>query len=147
VGQGNVIGVGYEGAELEQFVARLRLRSIDRVVDVRLSPISRKKGFSKTALSQALAAAGIAYTHLRALGNPKSNRGGFATVTGSDAATSRARYRALLSEPSAIAAIETVRGMARTENVALLCFEADEAHCHRAVLLETLGEQALLAAV
>ncbi|MFE2500029.1 DUF488 family protein [Streptomyces scopuliridis] len=44
------------------------------VADVRLTPISRKPGFSKTRLPHALDEAGITYTHLRALGNPKDNR-------------------------------------------------------------------------
>ncbi|PPJ18215.1 hypothetical protein C5E45_10195 [Nocardia nova] len=35
------------------------------VVDVRLTPISRKPGLSKTKLSAALAEAGIRYVHLR----------------------------------------------------------------------------------
>jgi uncharacterized protein (DUF488 family) len=145
--QGDVIGVGYEGSEIEQFVERLRLRSIDRVVDVRLTPISRKKGFSKTALSQRLATAGIAYSHFRSLGNPKSNRDGFAALTGPEAVDSRERYRVTLAEPAAAGAVDQVREFARTERVALLCFEADQAHCHRQVLLDILSEPALLTAV
>jgi uncharacterized protein (DUF488 family) len=147
VEQGDVIGVGYEGSDVEQFVQRLRLRSIDRVVDVRLTPISRKKGFSKTALSQRLAAAGIAYSHFRSLGNAKSNRDGFAALAGQEAVDSRARYRVALAEPEAVGAVEQVRSFARTERVALLCFEADEARCHRAVLLDVLSEPTLVTAV
>ncbi|SEM69999.1 DUF488 domain-containing protein [Nonomuraea pusilla] len=53
------------------------MRESELLVDVRLTPISRKRGFSKTALATALAAAGIACRHMRALGNPKWNRAGF----------------------------------------------------------------------
>ncbi|WTY53947.1 DUF488 domain-containing protein [Micromonospora sp. NBC_01412] len=42
-----------------------------------MTPISRKRGFSKSALSQALATQGIVYEHRRELGNPKENRPGF----------------------------------------------------------------------
>ncbi len=36
--------------------------------------MSRRKGYGKTALNEALGTAGIEYVHMRALGNPKSFR-------------------------------------------------------------------------
>lgn len=59
------------------------------LVDVRLTPLSRKPRLSKTKLAAALADVGIEYVHHRALGNPKDNRAGFRE--GQPA--SRARYR------------------------------------------------------
>ncbi|MDR1430587.1 MAG: DUF488 domain-containing protein, partial [Propionibacteriaceae bacterium] len=47
------------------------------LVDVRQTPISRKRGLSKTALGAALSEAGIDYIHLRELGNPRDNRDGY----------------------------------------------------------------------
>lgn len=47
---------------------------VRRLVDVRELPLSRRRGFSKTALSAALADAEIEYEHVRALGNPKPYR-------------------------------------------------------------------------
>jgi hypothetical protein len=47
---------------------------VERLVDVRELPLSRRRGFSKTALGDALRHAGIEYVHVRALGNPKPNR-------------------------------------------------------------------------
>nr|WP_305120740.1 helix-turn-helix domain-containing protein [Streptomyces sp. BpilaLS-43] len=41
---------GYEGRDIESFVASLVDSRISVVADVRLTPISRKKGFSKTRL-------------------------------------------------------------------------------------------------
>jgi uncharacterized protein (DUF488 family) len=64
---------GYEGRDIDSFVASLVDRHINVVADVRLTPISRKKGFSKTRLGEAPAEAGIEYTHLRGLGDPKDN--------------------------------------------------------------------------
>ena len=55
-------------------VATLREAGVQRLVDVRKFPSSRRRGFSKTALAAALDAAGIEYVHARALGNPKPNR-------------------------------------------------------------------------
>ncbi|HKS47966.1 MAG TPA: DUF488 domain-containing protein, partial [Amycolatopsis sp.] len=73
-----VFGVGYEGREVAGFVADLAGRRVTRLVDVRLTPISRKRGFSKTALRDALAEVNITYDHRRELGNPKANRSAFA---------------------------------------------------------------------
>ena len=36
--------------------------------------ISRRRGYAKTALAEAMAAEGIEYVHMRALGNPKPFR-------------------------------------------------------------------------
>ena len=60
--------IGYQGRSLEEFLAVLRREGIGCVVDVRRNALSRKPGFSKTALREALAGAGIDYLHLRRLG-------------------------------------------------------------------------------
>ena len=67
-----MIGIGYEGLSVDQLVARLQADGIEVLVDVRMTPLSRKPGFSKRALSEALSAAGIRYVHDRRLGNPNS---------------------------------------------------------------------------
>src|SRR5215475_5885808 len=74
----DIVGVGYEGRTIDDFVVDLAARGVEVLADVRLTPISRKKGFSKRQLAQALAAVGITYQHLPELGNPKDNRAGFA---------------------------------------------------------------------
>jgi uncharacterized protein (DUF488 family) len=47
---------------------------VKTVVDVRELPLSRKKGFSKSAFCAALSAHGMAYLHAPALGCPKPIR-------------------------------------------------------------------------
>jgi uncharacterized protein (DUF488 family) len=134
-----VVGVGYESRQAEQFVRDLTAAGVDVVVDVRLTPVSRKPGFSKRSLAERLSAAGIGYEHLPALGNPKDNRAGFA----GDAAelhAARARYSALLSDPDAEDALARVATLASAGTVALLCFEADERRCHRHVVLTRVEE-------
>jgi uncharacterized protein (DUF488 family) len=69
------------------------------LVDVRLTPLSRKPGLSKTKLSEALAAVGIKYVHHRALGNRRDNRAGFRAGE----PDSRARYREVLDSAAAAA--------------------------------------------
>jgi uncharacterized protein (DUF488 family) len=137
-----IIGVGYEGHDISSFIHYLQPWKIDVVVDVRLNAISRKKGFSKTALSVALAEAGIRYEHLPVLGNPKDNRDGFWAPGTSASGQAHARYRELLLADSAHAAIDYLAQLAEAEHVALLCFEASEACCHRRLVLEAVSAEA-----
>lgn len=130
-----LVGVGYEGHTIESFVDDLHDRGVTRVVDVRLNASSRKPGFNKRKLGDALAEAGIAYEHRPALGNPKENRAGFAA--GQPAA--RAVYAARLTEPAARAALAEIEAWAAAEEVAVLCLEADATHCHRTTVIAALG--------
>ncbi|MFI2708871.1 DUF488 family protein [Micromonospora sp. NPDC018662] len=129
-----LIGVGYQGRDIASFANGLADAQVSRLVDVRLTPLSRKPGFSKTALTRALAAVGVAYEHRPELGNPKSNRAGFA---GSPAELAEARhvFAALLSRPEAAGALDALAAAGAAERVAVLCFEADQHRCHRDVVL------------
>ena len=62
--------IGYEGAALADFIATLKAARVSLVLDIREAPISRRPGFSKRVLGAALEETGIAYLHLRGLGNP-----------------------------------------------------------------------------
>ena len=62
--------IGYERLLPEVLVAELQTAGIERVLDVRLRPQSRRPGMSKTKLGLRLGAAGIGYEHWRGLGTP-----------------------------------------------------------------------------
>lgn len=129
---GGITGVGYEGKAIEQLVADLAALEVTTLVDVRLNAVSRKKGFSKRALAEALAAAGISYQHRPELGNARDNRAGFSEESRTDVGrAARAIYADSLTTPDAAAAIDELADLAVTEKVALLCFERSELHCHR----------------
>lgn len=139
-----LVSIGYEGRTAKGFADELALAGVTVLADVRLTPLSRKPGFSKTALAALLAERGIRYVHLRALGNPRDNREPFhagRVVEG------RARFRELIDEPAGDCALETLAELARTEWVAVLCFEAEVDRCHRHVVLEeTMRREPSLAA-
>lgn len=139
--EANVIGVGYEGLDLDGIISKLRLRGVKTLVDVRLNPISRKRGLSKTALRTRLDEEGITYEHLPALGNPRDNRDGFGEVEGAAATDARNRFNDLLETDAARVALDRVLDLAAAGTVALLCFEADESRCHRALVLSALRDR------
>ncbi len=134
----NVIGIGYEGLDQDALMARLRLRDVKTVVDVRLNPISRKRGLSKSALSARLESEGIGYEHLPALGNPRDNREGFAEVDSQEGRAARDAFGELLGARAARLGLDRVLELAEDGTVALLCFEEDETRCHRELVLAAL---------
>ena len=134
-----VMTAGYAGKTLEGFVALLAENTVEVLVDVRLTPISRKKGFSKTALREALEAAGIRYVHARDLGNPKEFR-----TRASSVSECLDLYSGYMAERWS----EVLSPLAATINggrACLLCFESDPAECHRSIvapkLADTLGSE------
>jgi uncharacterized protein (DUF488 family) len=100
---------------------------------VRLNAISRKPGFSKRRLREALAAAGIGYLHLRSLGNAKENREPFRTGR---VAEGRRVFGEVLRAPEAEASLAELADLASEQVVAVLCFEADAEVCHRQVVID-----------
>ena len=133
-----VLGVGYEGQTLDTFISRMRIRGVEAVVDVRLNAISRKRGFSKTALSDALQAADIEYVHMPALGNHRDNRDGYAMTDTVEAHQARNQFRDALTSAAAESALNVLASLAKDRTIALFCFEADEDHCHRQQVREAL---------
>lgn len=126
-------GYGYQGHDLSSFLAQLCADGVSLLVDVRLTPISRKRGFSKRALSEALASVGIEYEHARPLGNPKDNRAGF-SGSREELEAARRRFSAELADPAAQEWLAMIGEWASQRRVALLCFEADQERCHRDVV-------------
>src|SRR3954449_673965 len=66
--------IGYENLLPPELVAELQAADVQRLIDVRFRPQSRRAGMSKTRLGELLAEHGIAYEHRRALGTPPDIR-------------------------------------------------------------------------
>src|SRR4051812_49791736 len=66
--------IGYERLLPPALVAELQAARIERVIDVRHRPQSRRPGMSKTRLGELLADHRIAYEHRRELGTPPDIR-------------------------------------------------------------------------
>ena len=130
--------IGYEGASLDDFLDTLQAAEVEVLVDVRDRAQSRKKGFSKTALSNALSERGIRYLHLKVLGDPKEGR---------EAARSGnwkkfdSIYRNVLATSEAKAAIQSIVEIIESESACLLCYERDHTTCHRKYISDNIDLQ------
>ena len=134
-----VFTIGYESAAMADFIQALTAAGVERVIDVRAVPNSRRPGFSKTPLRNALAEAGIDYVHLRPLGTPAAGREAARKGRHEDL---KRIYAAQLDLPEAIVAAEQMRELAAEKPSALLCYERDPAGCHRSLLLSSAAPEA-----
>jgi len=134
--------IGYQGAGLAAFLACLAAHRVRTLADIRFHPFSRRPEFRQTALRDALENAGIAYRHLKDLGNPPPSRD---AAKAGDAATYRRLFLAHLDTPAARAALGIVADLAAAGPVCLMCLERDPADCHRLMVADRLASDAGLA--
>jgi len=134
-----VFTIGYEGADLDRFLATLKGASIETLADVRAVALSRKRGFSKSALRDALSREGIGYEHFIKLGTPKEGRQ--AARAGDGDLMRRIYCDEVLSTEDAQDAFRDLEALAASRPICLLCFERDPAHCHRRILAQRLASR------
>lgn len=127
-----IFTIGYEAATQAEFLSALKQAGVERVIDVRAVPNSRRPGFSKNLLRNALAEEGIDYVHLRALGTPADGRAAARAGRHEDL---KRIYAGQLELPEAIAQSAMMVELAKEKPSALLCYERDPAGCHRTLLI------------
>lgn len=133
-----LLTVGYERhLEPASLVEVLTGAEVQRLLDIRELPLSRRRGFSKTALAEALAGAGITYEHQRALGNPKPFR---ELYKAGEVQAGRAAYTAYVQNGSAWA-VDLLAGELADVRTCLLCVEHEHRDCHRDVVVEELRQR------
>lgn len=132
----DIYTIGYEGAGLEPFLAVLVEHGIDCLIDVRELPSSRRKGFSKNALFDALSGVGIDYVHLRGLGDPKPGR---------DAAKAgrinqfRNIYVQHMTTDAFNRDFECLTGLVRQYKACLMCYERNPLICYRKLICDAVA--------
>ena len=136
-----IFTIGYEGTTVPEFIAALQKAGVERVIDVRALPLSRRPGFSKSALRAALEEANIEYVHLKALGTPSEGR--TAARAGRHADMARI-YAGQLELPEAIVQSAVMIELAKEKPSALLCMEREPEHCHRTLLLKAIAPDAMV---
>ncbi len=134
----SLLTIGYERhLTPDSLVEALAAADVERLVDVRELPLSRRRFFSKTALAAVLGDAGVEYEHMRELGNPKPFRDLYRS---GQQEAGEALYLAHLQNGAA-AAVDRLSETLTERRTCILCFEHDHETCHRAVLVEELRER------
>lgn len=128
---------GYEGRTLAQFLASLEAQGVQCVADLRQAPISRKVGFARSALSQALSGRLIEYHHIRELGCPRIIRDAYKIDGDWDRYT--AAFMAYLAQQDP--ALDQLAQLTARKSTALLCFEADFNYCHRSFVARAVAQR------
>lgn len=129
--------VGYEGKSLDAFLDHLEENAIGCLVDVREIAFSRKKGFSKTALSEALEGRGIQYVHLKTLGSPTPLRKELKSG-GDYEKFFRGMEKHLATQQEGL---EQAYDHVVRMRCCLMCYENLAAMCHRKVVARKIKER------
>jgi uncharacterized protein (DUF488 family) len=130
--------IGYERLLPAELVAELQAARIERLLDVRFRPQSRRPGMSKTRLGELLADHGIAYEHRKAFGTPPDIRWFYKHNRSAEGAP---KFREHVEHTAGHELDSLARELARGPRTALMCLEADPAVCHRRMLTEALAER------
>ena len=130
--------IGYERLLPAELVAELQTARIERLIDVRFRPQSRRPGMSKTRLGETLADHGIAYEHRRSLGTPPDIRWFFKHGRAAEGAPA---FREHVERTAAHELDDLAAELDRGPRTVLMCLEAEPAVCHRRVLTAALRER------
>lgn len=136
-----VYTIGYEGTDIARFVATLLAAKVKVLADVRALAISRKKGFSKNRLREALEKVGIEYQHFVELGDPKDGR---TAAREGKLDLFRKIYKTHLKTNQAQLALTNLTTIVGKSATCLMCFERDPNVCHRNIIAEQLNKCGIL---
>jgi uncharacterized protein (DUF488 family) len=132
-----IFTIGYERRSLDDLLSTLRQSGIDKLIDVREKPISRKPDFREGVLAAACNGAGIEYESWKRLGSTSSQRQ-FLKDSG-DVAEFMRRFRSFVRRGRA-AEINQLSEENEGGNVALLCYERAHDECHRSVIADLVAD-------
>jgi uncharacterized protein (DUF488 family) len=125
--------VGHSNHPLEKFVGILKAHGIERVIDVRRFPVSRKwPHFNAESLAASLSAAGIEYSGMPELGGRRKPRPDSPhTAWRTDAFRG---YADFMDSPEFEQSLARAIALAGERRSALMCAEALPWRCHRSIL-------------
>jgi uncharacterized protein (DUF488 family) len=132
-----VLTIGHSTRPLEALIDLLRTHGVERLVDVRAFPRSRRHPqFNIDTLPEALAGAGIAYTHLPDLGGRRRARPDSRNVGWREEGFRG--YADYMETPAFARGLAHLLDLAAQQRVAIMCAEAQPWSCHRRLVADAL---------
>ena len=131
-----LLTIGYEGREIDEFINRLKRFNISRLIDVREIPLSRKRGFSKSALRERREDENIEYVHVKALGSSSTIRNKLKSDRDYDYFFKA--YSNYLSQNMEVL-IEVYQFISDGINC-IMCYERMPEKCHRSTVADKIKE-------
>jgi uncharacterized protein (DUF488 family) len=129
--------IGHSTHTIEEFADLLHTHGIRHLVDVRSIPRSRHvPQFNSDALAASLGAAGIACTHIKALGGRRHSRKD--SINTGWRNTSFRGYADYMDTPQFAEGLAALIAIAETQPTAIMCAEAVPWRCHRSLIADAL---------
>ncbi len=133
-----VLTAGHSTRTAAEFVELLRANGVRRLIDIRTVPRSaRNPQFDRDTFPQALAEAGIGYTHLAGLGGLRKPRRDSPNTGWRN--TSFRGYADYMLTAEFERALAELIAAAEREQVAIMCAEALPWRCHRSLVADALA--------
>lgn len=129
--------IGHSTRPLEELVTMLRAHGVERLVDVRTIPRSRRNPqFNRETLGPHLRNRRIAYRHMKSLGGlrrprPDSSNAGWRNA-------SFRGYADYMQTAEFASALERLAELAREKTTVIMCAEAVPWRCHRSLIADAL---------
>lgn len=130
--------LGYESFTIDGFLNVLLKEGIQIVVDVRSNPISRKYGFSKSAIKKKCNELGLYYFHFPQVGISTEIRNQVHDVN------ELWSYYTQNIIPNNSKSISEIISITLSKPSALICFEKNPEDCHRHILAEEISNKTWL---
>ncbi len=136
--QVQIFTVGHSTCSFEELAQLLQEHGIERLVDVRSYPTSRKfPHFSQENLSTALGGVGVQYHHLKALGGFRKSNLKNSPNRGWKSAGFRAYADYMMTDEFG-SALDTLIEIASEAPTSIMCAEADPHRCHRQLISDAI---------
>jgi uncharacterized protein (DUF488 family) len=129
--------VGHSTHSIDEFIGLLNAHGIGHLVDVRSIPKSRHvPQFNTDALAASLRAAGIEYTHLKALGGRRHSRKN--SINTGWRNTSFRGYADYMATAQFAEGLDALMQVACSTPAVIMCAEAVPWRCHRSLIADAM---------
>jgi uncharacterized protein (DUF488 family) len=132
-----MLTIGHSTRTIEDFLAMLAAHGVQRLVDVRTIPKSRRvPQFNSDALAASLREQGIDYLHLKSLGGLRHAKKDSVNLGWRNA--SFRGYADYMATDEFRSALSRLLALAREKRTAIMCAEAVPWRCHRSLISDAL---------